>query len=245
MSRLSTAFHAAAITLLPSAVGHSAVDHKPHPSARVVMTTLLVVGFPIQLVFLAFIYMFGWIHLPFVFVVFEVLFYLLAVCTISLPPLHTYSRPVSPVGRRRFGAREGHHRVLLEMEPGPRHVRPADPLSVDGRRGSVLACGLLRGCLAPGRESAVNQSIVRSPHHSCAAQHYVVYYMQYLYHDVIAKHCPIVQPHCKSTDTVQQHQQDAPHTSLRGNRTKTMQLTIAATTGTTQLRMCAYSSLRK
>lgn len=74
VSRLSTAFHAAAITILPSAV-----DRKPHPSARLVMTTLLVVGFPIQLVFLAFIYMFGWIHLPFVFVVFEVLFYLVAV----------------------------------------------------------------------------------------------------------------------------------------------------------------------
>lgn len=79
VSRLSTAFHAAAITILPI------VDRKPYPSARLVITTLLVVGFPIQLVFLAFIYMFGWIHLPFVFVVFEVLLYLIAVRTIHAP----------------------------------------------------------------------------------------------------------------------------------------------------------------
>jgi len=74
VSRLSTALHAAAITILPSSA-----DHKSHPSPRLVMTTLLVVGFPVQLVFLAFIYAFGWIHLPFIFVVLEVLFYCTAV----------------------------------------------------------------------------------------------------------------------------------------------------------------------
>ncbi|KAH9842512.1 uncharacterized protein C8Q71DRAFT_733161 [Rhodofomes roseus] len=74
VSRLSTALHAAAITILPSSA-----DHKVHPSPHLVMTTLLVVGFPIQLVFLVFIYAFGWIHLPFIFVVLEILFYCTAV----------------------------------------------------------------------------------------------------------------------------------------------------------------------
>lgn len=155
VSRLSTAFHAAAITILPSVV-----DRKPHPSARLVMTTLLVVGFPIQLVFLAFIYMFGWVHLPFVFVAFEVLFYLIAVCAVPARPHDLSSSLDRDLGGYRSHSCEGYNRVLLEMGLGPRHVRTANPLCADGRRWPVLARRMLRGRLAAGREGAVIKSIV-------------------------------------------------------------------------------------
>ncbi|PCH38633.1 hypothetical protein WOLCODRAFT_97443 [Wolfiporia cocos MD-104 SS10] len=78
VSRLSTALHAATMTLLPSSS-----DHKPHPTPRLVMLTLLAVSFPIQIIFLCIVYAFGWLHLPIVFVVFEVLFFCIAV-SISL-----------------------------------------------------------------------------------------------------------------------------------------------------------------
>ncbi|CCM05763.1 uncharacterized protein FIBRA_07996 [Fibroporia radiculosa] len=74
VSRLSTALHVATM-------GHptSISDHTPHPSTRLVSVTLLVVSFPVQIIFLCLIYAFGWLHLPIVFLVLEVIFFCIAV----------------------------------------------------------------------------------------------------------------------------------------------------------------------
>lgn len=73
VSRISTALHTAS---LPHS---SRSDRPPEPSARLVMITLLLVTFPIEIGFLAVIRWFGWLHLPFVFLALSVLFFCVAV----------------------------------------------------------------------------------------------------------------------------------------------------------------------
>ncbi|KAG5639191.1 hypothetical protein H0H81_006095 [Sphagnurus paluster] len=67
VSRLSTSLHAAALSLAPSIVtaGGSSV---PEPSTKLVMMTLLFVTLPVEIIFLAMLHFFGWLHLPFFFV---------------------------------------------------------------------------------------------------------------------------------------------------------------------------------
>ncbi|KAJ6500750.1 Mg transporter, partial [Mycena sanguinolenta] len=73
-SRLSTRLHAAALTLAPPAVA-GAVE----PSSTLVMITLLLITLPVEVIFLSIITGLGWLKLPFIFIVFSVLFFCLAV----------------------------------------------------------------------------------------------------------------------------------------------------------------------
>ncbi|KAL7282933.1 hypothetical protein ACG7TL_002351 [Trametes sanguinea] len=84
VSRLSTALHAATskAASLVSAVQELQHD-KHHPSPRLVMITLIAVSLPIEIIFLTAVSLLGWIHLPLLFIVLQVLFFLVAI-TISL-----------------------------------------------------------------------------------------------------------------------------------------------------------------
>ncbi|OSD02084.1 hypothetical protein PYCCODRAFT_1435762 [Trametes coccinea BRFM310] len=84
VSRLSTALHAATskASSLVSAVQELQHD-KHHPSPRLVMITLIAVCLPIEIIFLTAVSLLGWIHLPLLFIVLQVLFFLVAI-TISL-----------------------------------------------------------------------------------------------------------------------------------------------------------------
>ncbi|OJT13033.1 Solute carrier family 41 member 2 [Trametes pubescens] len=84
VSRLSTALHAA--TAKASSLLSSVQDldkDKHHPSPRLVMVTLIAVSIPIEIAFLTTVHLLGWIKLPFLFIVLQVLFFLIAI-TISL-----------------------------------------------------------------------------------------------------------------------------------------------------------------
>ena len=84
VSRLSTALHASALALtsLPN-TSSDALDRPstaPQPSPRLVMITLLCVTFPIEVAFLVTLRIIGWLHVPFIFLVFSLLFFCIAVC---------------------------------------------------------------------------------------------------------------------------------------------------------------------
>ncbi|KAI8999121.1 hypothetical protein BD414DRAFT_433700 [Trametes punicea] len=84
VSRLSTALHAAATkaSSLVSAVQELS-DDRQHPSPGLVMLTLISVSLPVEIIFLAAVSLLGWINLPLVFIVLQVIFFLIAI-TISL-----------------------------------------------------------------------------------------------------------------------------------------------------------------
>ncbi|KIY71251.1 solute carrier family 41 member 1 [Cylindrobasidium torrendii FP15055 ss-10] len=73
ISRLSTALHAATTSMRG--------DTHKGPSNKVVMTTLLLITVPVEVIFLAMLYGFGWIDLPIIFTVFSVGFFCVAVFT--------------------------------------------------------------------------------------------------------------------------------------------------------------------
>jgi len=82
ISRLSTALHAAALSLhnsLPSLSKH------PEPSPSLTIMTLTVITLPVELVFLSILTGLGWLNLPLLFVAFSVLFFCCAVSTIASP----------------------------------------------------------------------------------------------------------------------------------------------------------------
>ncbi|KAI0713635.1 hypothetical protein C8Q76DRAFT_732037 [Earliella scabrosa] len=84
VSRLSTALHAASAKMTTAVASMTDLkEDKHHPKPRLVLTTLVVVSLPIEMVFLGCVVAFGWIHLPFLFMVLKILFFLIAV-TISL-----------------------------------------------------------------------------------------------------------------------------------------------------------------
>lgn len=81
VSRLSTALHAA--TVKASSLLSSVQDldkDKHHPSPRLVMLTLIGVSIPVEITFLATVHFLGWIKLPFIFILLQVVFFLVAVC---------------------------------------------------------------------------------------------------------------------------------------------------------------------
>ncbi|OCH88237.1 hypothetical protein OBBRIDRAFT_734865 [Obba rivulosa] len=76
ISRLSTALHAAALTMsssLPSADDLRPKNVQPNP--RLVMITLLLVAIPVEITFLAVVYALDWLRLSLVFMVVQVLFF--------------------------------------------------------------------------------------------------------------------------------------------------------------------------
>lgn len=66
--------------MLPSTSSDRGGDAHLHPSPRLVMTTLLLVSLPIEIIFLATVHAFGWLDLPFIFMLFQVIFFALTVC---------------------------------------------------------------------------------------------------------------------------------------------------------------------
>ncbi|OBZ75059.1 Solute carrier family 41 member 1 [Grifola frondosa] len=80
VSRLSTALHAATASISDLTPSVYDLQEKPrHPSPRVVMITLILVSLPIEIIFLATVHAFGWLHLPFIFIALQVLFFCIAV----------------------------------------------------------------------------------------------------------------------------------------------------------------------
>ncbi|EIN07878.1 Mg transporter [Punctularia strigosozonata HHB-11173 SS5] len=77
VSRLSTALHAAAASA--GALPTSSKLGTRQPSPRLVMLTLLLVTFPVELVFLGTLRALGWLRPPVLFVAFSVLFFCIAV----------------------------------------------------------------------------------------------------------------------------------------------------------------------
>ena len=80
VSRLSTALHAATAKVSSAMASVSNLQNdKEHPKPRLVMMTLIAVSLPVEIIFLICVIAFGWIHLPFLFMVIQVLFFLVAV----------------------------------------------------------------------------------------------------------------------------------------------------------------------
>ncbi|KAF5386660.1 hypothetical protein D9615_002041 [Tricholomella constricta] len=79
VSRLSTSLHAAALSITSAAIITSGAKSVPEPSTKLVMMTLLFVTLPIEIIFLAMLRGFGWLHLPFTFVALSVVFFFIAV----------------------------------------------------------------------------------------------------------------------------------------------------------------------
>lgn len=80
VSRLSTALHAAA--LLPSP--NISESRKDNPNPKLVMTTLLLITIPLEVMFLATLHWFGWLRLSLLFAVFSVIFFCLAVSALKI-----------------------------------------------------------------------------------------------------------------------------------------------------------------
>ncbi|KAI0806786.1 hypothetical protein C8Q74DRAFT_1453140 [Fomes fomentarius] len=84
VSRLSTALHAATAKVSSAVTPVAELrEDKHHPRPRLVLLTLIAVSVPVETVFLICVVAFGWIHLPFLFMVLQILFFLIAV-SISL-----------------------------------------------------------------------------------------------------------------------------------------------------------------
>lgn len=90
VSRLSTGLHTAKLALehgLPS----YATQHKhPEPSALLTMATLLLITVPVELVFLSILDAFGWLELPYTFIIISVIFFFCAVSDF-FGPLYFFS----------------------------------------------------------------------------------------------------------------------------------------------------------
>lgn len=157
MSRLSTALHAA------TAKASSAVtpvaelrEDKHHPRPRLVLLTLIAVSVPVETVFLLCVVAFGWIHLPFLFMVLQILFFLIAVCVMrtrcSCCLLLTTNMAIGlHIARRRAA----HHDFPLEAQARPRHVRPTHPVGAHRSRWSAPSGRVLRDRFAVRREGSL------------------------------------------------------------------------------------------
>jgi hypothetical protein len=126
VSRLSTALHAAALPTTPRTASHK-------PSARLVMTTLVFVTFPIEVIFLATIRALGWLHLPKGFIALSVLFFCIAVR--SFRQIYVLGRAVLTLryaGNNVLVAGTGTHKFSMEARARSRHVRHANPFGAHG-----------------------------------------------------------------------------------------------------------------
>lgn len=83
VSRLSTTLHALAVATLPTGpVKHTRTPQQP--SLRLVMIILFVVTIPIEIIFMATLRSIGWLTLPFLFIIFSLFFFCVAVSIIYL-----------------------------------------------------------------------------------------------------------------------------------------------------------------
>ena len=62
------------------------LQEKHYPKPLLVMLTLIAVSIPVEVIFLACVTGFGWIHLPLLFIVLKVVFFLVAVRTVRVSP---------------------------------------------------------------------------------------------------------------------------------------------------------------
>lgn len=83
ISRLSTALHAAALSVHHALPLHSTTSTKhPEPSPLLMTITLLVITLPVEVVFLCILNALGWLNLSFLFVAFTILFF---GCAVRIP----------------------------------------------------------------------------------------------------------------------------------------------------------------
>ena len=98
VSRLSTALHATSFALsngfeiIPSGEYTIKPPGPPSPSPRLVMVTLLCITFPIEVAFLSTLGAIGWLRVPFIFMVFSLSFFCIAVSLLSLKYLRNSTR---------------------------------------------------------------------------------------------------------------------------------------------------------
>ena len=127
VSRLSTALHATTTKMSSAMASVTNLPEKHYPKPRLVMLTLILVSIPVEIVFLGCVIGFGWIHLPFLFIVLKVMFFLVAVGVVSI----TYRKrqtDLSALDHHLPRRRPTHNHIPLEVAPGPRHVRSALPV---------------------------------------------------------------------------------------------------------------------
>ncbi|KAF4614609.1 hypothetical protein D9613_003392 [Agrocybe pediades] len=79
VSRLSTALHAAKLALENTLPSYSTPSKHPEPSPLLSMITLLIITLPVEIIFLTILNALGWLNLPFLFVVFSIIFFCCAV----------------------------------------------------------------------------------------------------------------------------------------------------------------------
>lgn len=169
VSRLSTALHAAAIIHPPSSV-----DHTAHPKPRLVMATLLAVCLPIQIIFLATVYAFGWLHLHIVFLVLEVLFFCITVGHILRLPSTYAELRCGFAGSYLTQPGASSDQLLMVTKAGSRRVRLATALGIHGSSRTALARCMLRSGVSVRFESAeryenlVCRAPCLPPQHFCA-----------------------------------------------------------------------------
>jgi hypothetical protein len=130
VSRLSTSLHAAALSLTPLPSPNSSTRYA-EPSPRVVMLTLLVVTLPVEIIFLAVLRALGWLHLPFIFVAFSVLFFCCAVSFTFLPNSVRFSY-IESSGNHIPYHRPSPNQLPLVKRTRSRYVCPTDPFCPDG-----------------------------------------------------------------------------------------------------------------
>lgn len=141
--------------MLPSTSSDRGGDAHLHPSPRLVMTTLLLVSLPIEIIFLATVHAFGWLDLPFIFMLFQVIFFAFTVChdlASFIAQVYTNFIFVLLLFAVCFVI-SGHHLVIplanshelsLEAEFGSGHVRSSGSLCVRGPCRTAAPRGVLR-----------------------------------------------------------------------------------------------------
>lgn len=148
VSRLSTSLHAAAMS------ANSAL-RASEPSRKLVMVTLLLITIPVEIIFLAVLNAFGWLNLHVFFVVFSIIFFCCAVCTLLAIELErTPTNFVCVIGPGFTHHRPSPHRLALVQKSRSGYVRPPYTLGVDGSYWPTAACPLFRNCYEAGGEAA-------------------------------------------------------------------------------------------
>jgi len=152
ISRISTSLHSVMSTL-PSSLDSSDKSRRK-PSLKLVIGTLFFVTLPIEVGFLAVLSSVGWLEIPFLLIVFFILFFCV---TVRLFPFESPSADRLPcptlTGRNIALHRKASDEVPLVQRLRPRYVRHASPFRNDGSHWPIATCGLLRAREHTWRES--------------------------------------------------------------------------------------------
>lgn len=74
ISRLSTTLHAVALSAAPSGTFRPS-KNSAEPSSNLVMIVLILITIPVEIIFLSVLHGLGWLHPPFLFIAFSVVFF--------------------------------------------------------------------------------------------------------------------------------------------------------------------------